>query len=386
MTSTMLRMVPGPTSMTATVRQAYADDVGSPDVELDEFASDYFDLEESLKRLLSFDGSIAIGSGEGMACLWGALKSVLRPGDVVVSGANGIYGQGFADMAKGLGATVVTVESPWTTGIDPQAIIAAIHEHKPRLVTIVHCETPTGILNPLDGIGAALRDATTDGLFLVDFVSSSFAVPLNVTAELIDIGLLAPQKALSGPAALAGTTVSDRAWKRVCSTLNLLYCRNVSNIFGQILDVKYQGYDALAPFHGLTRSAPLYTPYTHNWPAIRATLQACRELEAEGLSNVIQRHAAAAAACQQLATELGLALYCQNLHWAAPTVTALHVPSHVAWDDFVQALKRERLICGGNYGDLAGKVFRIGHMGSQGKPELVRLAMASVSRALKSLS
>ncbi|RQM19006.1 hypothetical protein B5M09_003482 [Aphanomyces astaci] len=370
-------MVPGPTSMTATVRQAYADDVGSPDVELDEFASDYFDLEESLKRLLSFDGSIAIGSGEGMACLWGALKSVLRPGDVVVSGANGIYGQGFADMAKGLGATVVTVESPWTTGIDPQAIIAAIHEHKPRLVTIVHCETPTGILNPLDGIGAALRDATTDGLFLVDFVSSSFAVPLNVTAELIDIGLLAPQKALSGPAALAGTTVSDRAWKRVCSTLNLLYCRNVSNIFGQILDVKYQGYDALAPFHGLTRSAPLYTPYTHNWPAIRATLQACRELEAEGLSNVIQRHAAAAAACQQLATELGLALYCQNLHWAAPTVTALHVPSHVAWDDFVQALKRERLICGGNYGDLAGKVFRIGHMGSQGKPELVRLAMAS---------
>ncbi|ETV83395.1 hypothetical protein, variant 3 [Aphanomyces astaci] len=298
MTSTMLRMVPGPTSMTATVRQAYADDVGSPDVELDEFASDYFDLEESLKRLLSFDGSIAIGSGEGMACLWGALKSVLRPGDVVVSGANGIYGQGFADMAKGLGATVVTVESPWTTGIDPQAIIAAIHEHKPRLVTIVHCETPTGILNPLDGIGAALRDATTDGLFLVDFVSSSFAVPLNVTAELIDIGLLAPQKALSGPAALAGTTVSDRAWKR-------------------ILDVKYQGYDALAPFHGLTRSAPLYTPYTHNWPAIRATLQACRELEAEGLSNVIQRHAAAAAACQQLATELGLALYCQNLHTLA---------------------------------------------------------------------
>ncbi|RHY85895.1 hypothetical protein DYB35_008106 [Aphanomyces astaci] len=94
-------MVPGPTSMTATVRQAYADDVGSPDVELDEFASDYFDLEESLKRLLSFDGSIAIGSGEGMACLWGALKSVLRPGDVVVSGANGIYGQVRCELVSG---------------------------------------------------------------------------------------------------------------------------------------------------------------------------------------------------------------------------------------------------------------------------------------------
>ncbi|ETW02495.1 hypothetical protein, variant [Aphanomyces invadans] len=270
-------------------------------------------------------------------------------------------------MAKGLGATVITIESSWTTGIDPNTIIAAIHEHKPRLVTMVHCETPTGILNPLTGIGAALRESTSDGLLLVDFVSSSFAVSLNVSAELIDLGLLAPQKALSGPAALAGTTVSDRAWKR-------------------IFEVKYEGYDALVPFYGLSRAVPLYTPYTKDWPAVRATLQACRELEAEGLSSVIQRHALAAAECHKLAADLSLSLYCETLEFAAPTVTALHVPPHIAWDSFAQALKREHLICGGNYGHLAGKVFRIGHMGSQGKPELVRAAMQSVARALTSLN
>ncbi|RHY32556.1 hypothetical protein DYB32_002461 [Aphanomyces invadans] len=234
-------MVPGPTSMTATVRQAYAEDVGSPDVELDEFAADYFDLEDSLKRLLSFDGSIAIGSGEGMACLWGAMKSVLCPGDVVVSGAN-------------------------------------------------------GILNPLTGIGAALRESTSDGLLLVDFVSSSFAVSLNVSAELIDLGLLAPQKALSASMYCIGNCTGN-------AVLNL----------HQILEVKYEGYDALAPFYGLSRAVPLYTPYTHNWPAVRATLQACRELEAEGLSSVIQRHALAAAECHKLAADLGLSLFCETL-------------------------------------------------------------------------
>ncbi|KAF0686723.1 hypothetical protein As57867_021402, partial [Aphanomyces stellatus] len=333
----MLRMVPGPTSMSAGVRQVYAEDIGSPDVELEEFAADYFALTDSFQRLLSFnDGSIAIGSGEGMACLWGAMKSVLSPGDVVVSAANGIYGQGFADMAKGMGATVITVESAWTTGIDPDAVIAAIKQHNPRLVTMVHCETPTGILNPFGGIGHAVRHDTTAGLFLVDFVSSSFATPLNVSAESIDIGLFAPQKALSGPAALAGTTVSDRAWKR-------------------ILELKYQGYDALAPFHGLNRSAPAYMPYTHNWPAIRATLQACRELESEGLENIVRRHADATRECHALAKVLGLVLYCEDPAVAAPTVTALHVPSHVEWNAFVKALKREGLICGGNYGDLAGK-------------------------------
>ncbi|CAK4084107.1 unnamed protein product [Aphanomyces euteiches] len=366
MSTSMLRMVPGPTTMSEQVRQVYAQDIGSPDVELEDFAADYFALEDLLKRLLSFEGSIAIGSGEGMACLWGAMKSVLAPGDVVLSVANGLYGEGFADMAKGLGATVITVASDWTTNVNPQTVIDAIKEHNPRLVTMVHCETPTGVLNSLEGIGQAVRNDTTDGLFLVDFVSSSFAAPLNVSAECIDIGLLAPQKALSGPAALAGTTVSDRAWKR-------------------ILEVAYKGYDALAPFHGLNRSTPFYMPYTHNWPAIRATLQACRELESEGLDNVIRRHAEASRECHALALAAGLSLYC-NPEVASPTVTAIHVPAHVSWDAFVQELKREGLICGGNYGALAGKVFRIGHMGNQAQVALVRDAMAAVARTLKTLS
>ncbi|KDO29366.1 hypothetical protein SPRG_05902 [Saprolegnia parasitica CBS 223.65] len=296
----MLRMIPGPTSMSHAVRQAYAEEVGSPDVEVDEFFADYFALEASFKKLLGFSaGSIVLGSGEGMACLWGALNSVLLPGDTVLCVVNGIFGEGFAAMARDMQANVVTVECDWTTGIDTAKVIAAIQAVNPRLVTLVHCETPSGIVNPLHGIGHAIRAHTTDGLFLVDFVSSAFGVALSVDDEAIDLGLFAPQKVLSGPAALACTTVSDKAWARIRAK-------------------KYQGYDALLPFDGLSPAAPLLLPYTHNWPAIRATIAACHAIEAEGPSAVIERHARVAQLCREEAKRMGLELYCTDETHAVP--------------------------------------------------------------------
>ncbi|OQR97876.1 serine-pyruvate aminotransferase [Achlya hypogyna] len=363
MTQRILRLVPGPTSMSPAVRQAYAEEVGSPDVEVDEFFADYFALEATFQRLLGFSGSIVLGSGEGMVCLWGALNSILSPGDTVLCVVNGIFGEGFAAMAKDMQANVVSVHSDWTTGIDPETVITAIKEHNPRLVTLVHCETPSGILNPLDGIGRAVREHTTDGLFLVDFVSSAFGVALNVDAELIDIGLFAPQKVLSGPAALACTTVTERAWERVRHK-------------------KYQGYDALLPFDGLKPTAPLLLPYTHNWPAVRATLAACRELEAEGATNVVARHARVAQLCRDEATRAGLQLYSENTAHASPTVTALKVPAHVSWGVFAKELKAAGLICGGSYGALYERVFRIGHMGTQADEAAVKDAITIIARVL----
>ncbi|OQS00877.1 serine-pyruvate aminotransferase [Thraustotheca clavata] len=375
----VLRMVPGPTSMSAAVRQAYAEEVGSPDVETEEFFSDYFVLEATFQRLLNFSGSIVIGSGEGMVCLWGALNSVLSPGDTVLCVVNGIFGEGFAGMAKDMKANVICVHSDWTQGIDPNTVIAAIKEHNPRLVTLVHCETPSGvksieallmlelgIVNPLDGIGKAIREYTTDGLFLVDFVSSSFGVVLNVDEELIDLGLFAPQKVLSGPCALACTTVTERAWER-------------------IRELKYQGYDALLPFDGLSPSSPLLLPYTHNWPAIRATMAAANAIETEGKEAVIARHAAVAQFCREEAVRLGLELYCQIIEHASPTVTALKVPTDkLSWEVMEKELKAEGLICGGSYGSLYGNVFRIGHMGTQANGSLVKEALDIIARVIAS--
>jgi len=118
-------------------------------------------------------------------------------------------------MARGLQANVVCVESDWSEGVNTRAVIEAIKQHNPRLVTIVHCETPSGVLNPLDGIGNAIASHTTNCLFLVDFVASALGCDLSVEDEKIDLGLFAPQKVLSGPPALACATVSKKAWNRV---------------------------------------------------------------------------------------------------------------------------------------------------------------------------
>ena len=353
-------LVPGPTSVSPSVLQAFVENFASSDIE-DDFWDDYEGLQTALQTILKTQNEVIIMSGEGMVVLWGAMKSVIKPGDKVVSVVNGLYGEGFAQMAEGLGATVERVDFPWIGAVDNDKVIEVIQQQKPQLVTMVHCETPTGCLNSLAGIG----DATTkcDGLFLVDFVSSAGGVELNVDEERIDLGLLGSQKVLGAPPALAFASVSNRAWKVIANT-------------------NYSGYDAFLPFQGMKQGQLL--PYTHNWHAIVATRRTCQDLIDEGMDKVQNRHAQARDLCIDVGTkQLGLKLY--NPVCPSPTVTAFCVPEGVTWDDFNDSLRTKGVIVSGSYGDLVGKIFRIGHMGRQASPDLVKDAMEKVAETLVEL-
>eukprot|EP00455_Lapot_gusevi_P048870 TRINITY_DN6826_c0_g3_i1.p1 TRINITY_DN6826_c0_g3~~TRINITY_DN6826_c0_g3_i1.p1 ORF type:complete len:319 (+),score=58.74 TRINITY_DN6826_c0_g3_i1:248-1204(+) len=311
-------------------------------------------------------------SGEAMLALWSALKSVLRPGDHVLSVANGVYGKGIAEMAKSLQCEVVVLECDWQTSVDPAVVIEAIYTHRPHLVTMVHCETPSGLLNRLDGIGAAA--ASVNALFYVDFVSSAGSCPIHpasLDSLHIDLGLLGSQKVLSCPADLAILFVSPRAWQVV-------------------EQVRYIGYDALLPFRSVTQHG--YFPYTPNWHALRAVARAVKLLlQEEGeegkreLESVWARHLACKNLCRRLAGEMGLELYITDEESAAPSVTAIRVPSDIPWPAFDRALRHHGLVVGGSYDKLAGHVFRIGHMGSQAQLALVEQAMRAVSLSLQEL-
>ncbi|TMW62375.1 hypothetical protein Poli38472_009868 [Pythium oligandrum] len=362
-----VRMIPGPTTMYPSVLQAYSEALGSPDTDA-AFWDDYLALERALQTILRTKNAVAIQSGEGMVALWGAMRSTIRPGDVVVCGVNGVFGDGFAAMARGMGAEVHVVESDWQNPLDVARLIEEIKQCNPKLVTVVHCETPSGLVNPLAQVGEAVANHTTDGLFLVDFVSSAGGVALEVDEWKIDLGLLGPQKVLSGPAALAMTSVSDKAWKR-------------------INDVAYIGYDALQPFYRVAEQEPRLMPYTHNWHAVRATLTACEYIVNQGgVDANIQRHQEVAAYCRSLVTEeLKLALYCQDESAASSTVTAIQVPEGVSWADLNRELIAQGVFLGGSYGPLAGKVFRVGHMGSQADKQLVERAVRAIGAVLKKL-
>ena len=351
-------LVPGPVSVPEAVRAAYTVDYGSADLE-DEFFALYAACERDLQTVLGTRSDISIQTGEGMIALWGALKSVLTPGERVLAVSTGLFGGGIGEMARGLGAEVEILDFGLNDVADAGRVREAAHRFRPKLITAVHCETPSGTLNPLHELGAIAREV--DALFYVDFVASGAGVAVDADACHIDLGLLGSQKVLSLMPDLSMVTISPRAWDAIDA-------------------VGYTGYDALQPWR--TAVADRYFPYTHNWHAMAGLRVALDLLLAEGLEHVYARHADVAAYCRDRLTAMGLSLFPAREAIASPTVTAVHVPGGWTWAELNAALRARGMAVGGNYGPLAGTVFRIGHMGAQADMDLVRRGMDVLGEVL----
>ena len=357
-------MVPGPVRVPASVMQFYQVNYGSADLEMDYL--DLYNLAESnLQQLLCTHNKIAIQTGEGMIALWGALKSCLLPGERVLSLSTGLFGSGIAEMARSLGAQVKLLEfGSDQTFSDWDAIETAIAEFKPKMITAVHCETPSGTLNPLERLGQ-LKQQYSVPLLYVDAVSSVGGVPLLTDGWSIDLLLGGAQKVISAPPALAFVSVSDSAWEI-------------------IEQVNYNGYDALKPFK--TAQQQFYFPYTPYWHGLAAFNQAVELLLAEGSQAVYARHEQVARTCRARLQSIGLTLFPAPSAIPSPTVTAVNMPAAISWTAFDQRLRSRGLVVGGNYGPLAGRVFRLGHMGTQADPALVTQALDVIEETLQTVA
>lgn len=352
-------LVPGPVSVPEALRAAYQIDFGSADIE-EEFFDLYAGCEAGLKTMLGTRNQVTIQSGEGMLALWGALKSVVRPGDRVLAVATGLFGYGIGEMARQVGAEVEVVGFDYDQAIDPGPVREKARRFRPRLVTVVHCETPSGVLNPLAEVGEVCREV--DALYYVDFVSSAGGCPVDVDGNQIDLGLLGSQKVLSLLPDLSMVTVSERAWEAVDR-------------------VNYAGYDALKPWR--TAWQDRYLPYTHNWHALSGLRVSLDQLLSEGLERAYARHLDTAAFCRQRLKAMAVRLFPTREEFSSPTVTAAYVPEDWTWERLDAALRSHGMVVGGNYGPLAGKVFRIGHMGSQATTALVQEGMDVLQQVLR---
>jgi aspartate aminotransferase-like enzyme len=340
------------------IQEAWLTNFGSSDLEPDFFEL-YAKNQKLLQKLLETKEDIVITLGEGMSVLWGSLKSVLKPGDKLLAAASGLFGEGFADMAKAIGVEAETVASEYDSLPDPEKVREAALRFRPRVLTAVHCETPSGTLTPLKKLGEIAREV--DALFLVDFVSSGGGTPVGVDENHIDIGLLGSQKALSLPPSLSMSTISRRAWD-------------------VIEEVNYGGYDAYLPW----RSVPgVPMPYTHDWQSMEALYLSLSSIMEEGMGNVFARHSRVAALCRKTAGEMGLRLFPVKEEICSPTVSAFYVPQGWTWKELDGALRQRGVVVGGNYGRLAGQVFRLGHMGSQANETLVTEGMEILKNVLE---
>ncbi|UPV73438.1 alanine--glyoxylate aminotransferase family protein [Halorussus limi] len=355
-----LLMTPGPTAVPPDVLDAMARPPVNPDVQA-EFSPFYRDLLDKLARVYDTDDDVLVLSGEGMLGLEASVASLVAPGDEVLCLANGIFGEGFADFVEMQDGDPVVHDAPADAGFDPEAVKELVEDRDFAVATMVHCETPTGVLNDLGEVLGVLQDAGV--LTVVDAVSSLGGTP--VPTDRIDVCLGASQKCFSSPAGLTTLSVSDAAWSKVEET--------EQNSF----------YASLEPWRDadIPEDAPPHLPYTHAVSNLYALDASLDRLLDEGLGEVYDRHEAVAAQCRERGRDLGLEPFAESDALCSPTVTAFRTESRAG--ELQERLADDRgVVVATGLGDLADDVLRVGHMGYNADPDRVERTMDALADVL----
>ncbi len=299
-------------------------------------------------------------SGTGSAGMEACLASLLEPGELVIVGVNGYFGERLCEVARRVGAQVQVVHAPWGRVLDPEALLDA-HRAAPhaRLVAVVHAETSTGVRNEI----APLRELQdTDTLLLLDAVTSLGGIPVEVDAWGVDACYSATQKCLGAPSGVAPVTLSDRAVQRIRDR-EAPVCSFYLDL--SLLDAYYQGQP---PRYHHTASSTLIS-------SVHAGLG--RVLD-EGLPAVWERHARTGERLQAALPERGFALFAEPSH-RLPQLTAARLP-----DGMSDAAARKRLLedfgieVGAGLGPLAGTGWRIGLMGNNAHDRALTTLLAEL--------
>jgi aspartate aminotransferase-like enzyme len=355
-----LLMTPGPTAVPSDVREAMARAPVNPDVQA-EFSPFYRGVLDKLNAVYDTNDDVLVLSGEGMVGLEASVASMVEDGETVLCLANGLFGEGFADLVEMHGGEAVVHDAPHDSGFDLEAVEALVADRDFAAATMVHCETPTGLLNDLDGMLETLQDAGV--LTIVDAVSSLGGSP--VPTEDIDVCLGASQKCFSSPPGLTTLSVSDRAWAKVEAT-------------------EQDGfYTSLAPWRDveIPEDEPPHLPYTHSVSNLYALDASLDRLLDEGLDSVYDRHEAVADYCRERGRDLGLEPFPASESLASPTVTAFRVDGRAS--DLRDRLEADHgVVVATGLGESADDVLRVGHMGYNADRERVERTMNALAAVL----
>jgi alanine-glyoxylate transaminase/serine-glyoxylate transaminase/serine-pyruvate transaminase len=297
--------------------------------------------------------------GTGSGAMEAALANVVAPGDVVVVGVNGAFGERTCEVATVCGADIVRVEAPWGEPLHTEQLLAA-HPH-PTVIAVAHAETSSGVANDLDGLGAAKGDA----LLVVDCVTSLCGMPLAVDDAEIDIAFSATQKCLGAPPGLGPVTFSPRAYERFIDQPRTWFH-----------DVRH-----VARAHLDDPRAPLFRQ-TANIPGMFALHAALGVVLEEGLDHVIARHADAGRRLQEGLAKLGLDSLARPEYQLAQ-LTAVVVPEGVDAHAVRHRLREEFAIeISPGLGPTRDTLWRFGVMGHNARTGPVTLLLSALAEVL----
>jgi alanine-glyoxylate transaminase / serine-glyoxylate transaminase / serine-pyruvate transaminase len=355
--------IPGPTNIPETVRQAMnvpAEDHRAPD-----FPALTLPLFSGLERVFgNLTGRVFLYPSSGTGAWEAAITNTLNRGDRVLMSRFGQFSQLWADMAERLGLDVVHADAEWGEGVPVDRFQACLEKDPSiRAVFVTHNETATGVTSDVEAVRDAMDSAGSDALLFVDGVSSVASIDFQQEAWGVDLAVTGSQKGLMLPPGLAVLSVSPKALDAARrSVMEHAYFSFADQIKANDLG---------------------YFPYTPPTPLLRGLRASLDLLFAEGLPNVFARHHRLAEGVRRGVAALGLDLCAAAPHWYSDTVSAIRVPAGVDGAEVCKiAYQRYRTSFGAGLGKVAGKVFRIGHLGDLNEVScLAALAAAEMALA-----
>jgi alanine-glyoxylate transaminase/serine-glyoxylate transaminase/serine-pyruvate transaminase len=352
-------MGPGPSDVDPRVLEAMATPViGHLDPQ---FVAIMDRLKGMLRELFQTKNELTFAvSGTGSAGMETCFVNLLEPGDEALVCVNGVFGSRMSDIVERCGAKLVRVDAPWGRMIEPDSVRKALQTCRPKLVAIVHAETSTGVLQPIEEIGRLAREA--GALFLVDTVTSLGGTDVRTDEWGIDASYSAPQKCISGPPGLSPVSFSARA----VEVMNQRKTK-VQSWYLDLSMLRKYWEGAKRVYH---HTAPISMIYSLH-EAVRMVLD-------EGLETRFARHRRHHDQLRDGMESLGFEFIVEPA-CRAPMLNAVRIP-----DGLEDGPVRERLLeefnieIGAGLGDFAGKVWRIGLMGNSSTPRHVDALLSAL--------
>ncbi|MFI5217522.1 MAG: pyridoxal-phosphate-dependent aminotransferase family protein, partial [Candidatus Limnocylindria bacterium] len=324
-------------------------------------------VQAGLRRLFGTQNRMTLPlSGTGSAGMEACLVNLIEPGDPVVVGVAGVFGERMCEVARRAGASVTRVDAEPGTILRDDAMAEAIAQARPRVVAFVHAETSTGVAQPVEAIARAAREA--GAMVVLDCVTSLGGLPVELDAWGIDAAYSGTQKCLSCPPGLSPASFSEAAVERVR--------KRRTPVQSWYLDI-----GLLGGYFGSERV------YHHTAPIsmILGLAEALAMVEEEGMPARIERHREAGEALVEALHGFGFRPLVEARH-RLPMLTSLRVPARFAPGE--EAAVRRRLLdrygieVGGGLGRLAGQIWRVGLMGENARLTSVESLRSALRREI----
>lgn len=359
-----INYAPGPTETRENVRLARAEKTTNPDIDID-FVEFYKKTCEKFGNIVGTKNDVYILSGEGILGLEAACASLTEKGDRVLVIDNGIYGEGFKDFVTMYGGEYVLFSSEYTKSIDIDELKAFLDEDSNfKYATVVHCDTPTGVLNDVSKICPLLKEYGI--LTVVDSVAGMVGERLSVDESKIDIILGGSQKAISAPAGLTIVGISQDA-------KNCIKNRK-TDVIGFYCNLNiWEGY-----------YEKKYFPYTMPISDIMGLDKALDNILEEGIENVLDRHEKIAYSVRKSIEEYGLELFLEEGY--SNTVTAIKIPESIGALELTDyMLKNYNTLVATSLNQYMDTILRIGHMGENANLNKIEHVLNVLDKSLSAL-